>query len=287
LTVWERYRYYVVGAAVVVAVQTAMIVGLVVQRARRRQIELALRESERQFRETAERNHNLAGHLIHAQEEERSRIARDLHDDLSQHAASLSIMLSSLKQRMARGDGGPAIDDALAALQHRSVALANGIRNLSHRLHPSVLEHTGLVATLQSLCAEVEKDHDVEVRFSADSPSRAVDGDLALCLFRVAQEALANAVRHGHPRAIAVHMKRAGEEIELSVFDNGVGFRVGERAGSGLGLRSINERVRLLGGRFTVESDHERGTRLRAVVPASVPLTSTDTQTVAADRRPA
>jgi signal transduction histidine kinase len=142
--VWEQYQHYIISAVGVVLFQAALITGLVVQRVRRRRIESALRESETRYRMIAEHNQDLAGRLINAQELERARIARDLHDDLSQQIAGLAIMLSSVKRAVATSDGQREARETLITLQERTSAIAQAIRNLSHELHPSVLSHQGL-----------------------------------------------------------------------------------------------------------------------------------------------
>ena len=264
---WDQYQSYILGAVLIVGLQGALIAGLVVQRARRRRVELALRESEQRFRETAEQNQDLAGRLINAQEVERSRIARDLHDDLSQQLAGLGIMLSGLRRKIARAGTGPDIDQAVTMLQDRTSALALSVRNFSHELHPSVLQHAGLVATLHSHCADVERHHHVTVKFSGDDHLDSLSPEVSLCLFRVVQEALTNAVRHARARTIRVQLTATDEGVELSVIDDGIGFDASQRSGSGLGLRSIDERVRLARGHLTVESRPGRGTSLVVRLP--------------------
>lgn len=259
-SVWGQYRDYIGAAAIVFALQTALIAGLVIQRVRRRRTERALRDSERRFRETAERNQDLAGRLINAQEEERSRIARDLHDDLSQQLAGVSMMLSDI-------DSEPGASAAVQTLQDRVSALARNVRSLSHELHPSVLEHAGLVMTLRRHCAELAHHHHLEITFSAEDDLDALGPDAALCLFRVAQEALTNVVRHSDAHRIGVQLTSTLDAIEMRVADDGVGFVVSERTRSGLGLRSIDERVRLANGHVTVESLPGQGTTLTARIP--------------------
>ena len=264
---WERYRHWILGAALVLSLQTALIVGLVIQRARRRRVETALRASHVE-------NQDLAGRLIGAQEEERARIARELHDDVSQQLAGLSIVLSTLKQRLRSGapkDSGLAADyDAtIATLQGRAVAAADAVRAVSHGLHSGALEHGGLVVALQEHCDRVGSDHGLEVAFAASGAIEPLDPAVALCLFRVAQEALGNTARHARARAARVRLARTGDTIELDVGDDGAGFDPARRNGRGLGLRSIRERVRLVGGQVEVESTPGRGTTLRVRVPAA------------------
>ena len=268
---WELYRSYIIGGMLIMAVQSALIAGLVVQRIRRRRTELALRESERRFRDTAEQNQDLSGRLINAQEEERARIARDLHDDVSQQLAGVSIMLSGLKRNVSMPEKLLEVEQTVAALQGRASELFDTIRNLSHQLHPSVLQHTGLIWPLQRHCAEIERHHGLKVSFSARDELLELKPDVALCLFRVAQEALTNATRHARARTILVQLQAFDGGVELRIVDDGVGFVAGERARTGLGLRSINERVRFVGGTVQLESRPGQGTSLLVRVPFEGP----------------
>lgn len=258
--VWDQYRSYIVGAVVILALQSALIAGLIVQRGRRRRMELALRRSY-------EQNQNLAGQLINAQEAERARIARDLHDDVSQQIAGFGIMLSTLRRRVGKPGAEASVEESVTALQARTSSLAQSVRNLSHQLHPSVLEHAGLVATLLRHCTEVEEHQHIAVVFGAEGDFDSLDRDVSFCLFRVGQEALANAVRHANARSIRVQLTEANDGVELQVADDGVGFVASEQAASGLGLRSIDERVRLTGGSVQVTSQPGQGTTLSVRVP--------------------
>lgn len=259
---WERYRSYILGTVLLVSLQTALIVGLVIQRARRRGVEVALRASHRE-------NQDLAGRLITAQEEERARIARELHDDVNQQLAGLSILLSNLRPRLRAGASDDA-DAALTTLQGRAAAVADTVRGLSHELHSGALQHAGLTAALREHCAEFARHHGIDVALRAGDDVGPVHPAVALCLYRVAQEALTNTGRHARARSALVSLTRTADAIELEVRDDGVGFDPGRRDGGGLGLRSIGERVRLVGGRFHLESEPERGTRVRVRVPAPV-----------------
>jgi signal transduction histidine kinase len=268
---WQLYRAYIIGGALLMTLQSALIAGLMVQRTRRRRTEVALRESERQSRASAAQNQELSGRLISAQEEERARIARDLHDDISQQLAGVSIMLSSLK-RIVRAPSQGDVETLVSTLQDRTSGLAEAIRNLSHQLHPSLLQHTGVVAALQRLCVDLERHHAVAISFTAPNDSDSLHPDVALCLFRVAQEALANATRHARARTIEVQLAARPGGIELRISDDGVGFVTGERTHFGLGLRSIEERVRLVQGTVELESQLGKGTSLRVYVPHGRPL---------------
>jgi two-component system sensor histidine kinase UhpB len=257
---WAEYKRYIIGVVSLVAFQSAMIIALFVQRARQRRTERALRQSY-------EQNQDLAGRLINAQEEERARIARDLHDDLSQQLAVVGIMLSGLKRKIGHAGSPVGVNETVRALEERNSTLAGSVRSLSHELHPSVLQHAGLMATLQRHCADIEQHHQLKVSFAATDDLDALSPAVALCLFRVAQEALANAVRHARARTIAVHLAATNGDVHLSIEDDGVGFGGVERARSGLGLRSMEERVRLVQGSLKLESQPGQGTRLLVRVP--------------------
>ena len=266
--VWGRYKAYILGTMAIVVLQTVLMTALVFQRARRRPAELAVREGASALRRSFEQNQDLAGRLINAQEKERRRIGRDLHDDLSQQLAGVAIMLSSLKRKLGIPDLASEIEQMVTTLQHRTAAAAETVRTLSHELHPGVLEHAGLVAALRGHCAEVEAHHEIKVAFSDGGIApETVSPDVALCLFRVTQEALNNALRHARARTILVRLTATIEHVELSIIDDGVGFAPVERGRSGLGLRSIDERVRLNQGTVKVESRIGQGTTLWVVIP--------------------
>ncbi len=271
---WELYQSYIIGGMLIMAVQSALIAGLVVQGIRRRRTELALRDSEQRFRVTAEQNQDLSGRLINAQEEERARIARELHDDVSQQLAGVNIMLSGLKRKVGRPELLLDVEQTVATLQSRTRELADAIRNLSHQLHPSLLQYASLIATLQRHCADIEQHYRLKVSFTARDELAELNPDVALCLFRVAQEALTNATRHARARTILVQLAAIDGGVELRIVDDGVGFVAGERTPIGLGLRSIDERVRLVGGIVQLESQPGHGTSLLVRVPLEGPSKS-------------
>ena len=152
------------------------------------------------LRQSYEQNQDLGGRLINAQEDERARIARDLHDDLSQQLAGVAIMVSGLKRKVGKPGVESEVEQTFATLQERTAAAATAVRNLSHELHPGVLKHPGLTATLRGHCADIERHHQVTVTFNPGDGLDSLDSDVALCLFRVVQEALTN-VRSARARA--------------------------------------------------------------------------------------
>ena len=225
----------------------------------RKRVESNLKESRRELRA-------LAGRLINAEEEERKRISRELHDDLSQKLALLAFDTGSLLQTAP----APAdqIQGQLRNLQTRVVQLSEDVRQISHRLHPSVLEDLGLAAALNELCEEISAREGIEALFEQHAVPGALPVDVASCLYRVAQEALHNVLKHAH--ANQVHLKLSGSSggIQLTIRDTGAGFdleKVSLR--HGLGILSMKERVRLVQGEFAVHSQPGRGTEVRIFVP--------------------
>jgi two-component system sensor histidine kinase UhpB len=177
----------------------------------------------------------------------------------------MSIALSGLGGRLAEASKSDAAEEA-ARLQARTVELGEAIRQLSHALHPGVLQHIGLVAALRGYCRSFEREHELSVTFRADGELAAVPADVALCLYRVTQEGLGNVVRHAGANRARVALGRDGDDVVLTIGDDGCGFDLA-RASRGLGLISLDERVRLVRGRLTIDSQRQRGTELRIAVP--------------------
>jgi two-component system sensor histidine kinase UhpB len=230
---------------------------------------LERQRSARAARESEERIRDLAGRLLTAQEEERRRIARDLHDGVNQELAAVAIALSALDGQLP-GDTTPELRWEVARLQSRAVEMAEAIRNLSHALHPGVLQHAGLVAALRGYCRRFEREHGLPVTFRAAGELATVPADVALCLYRVTQEGLGNVARHAGARHARVTVSREGDDAVLAIADDGHGFDLAEaRSRRGLGLISLDERVRLVRGHLTIDTHGQSGTELRVVVPLS------------------
>ena len=240
---------------------------------------LARQRAARAADESAKDIRDLAGRLITAQEEERRRIARELHDGVNQDLAALSIALSAI------ADGHPdttPIDrrQQFARLQGRAVELAEAIRHLSHDLHPGVLQYAGLPTALRSHCRDFERDHGLSVTYHADEDLGTVPPDVALCLYRVTQEALRNAARHAKASHVWVSLECHRGDLVLVVRDDGRGFSFEEaQAKGGLGLISLDERVRLIEGRLAIDTKPQCGTEIHVVVP----LPTSETPTAHAD----
>ena len=187
-TVWDRYKRYIVGALLVMSLQTALIGGLMVLRKRGRQAEVAVRSSHARIQDLAHR-------LIAAQEAERTRIARELHDDAGQRLASFSITLSDVRRRLV---GSPEqLQPDLVVLEEQMMLLSDDLRLLSHEWHPRILEHLGLIEALRARCVEVAAESGIAVGLDAPADLGDVMSDeVALCLYRVGQETLRNVAKH-------------------------------------------------------------------------------------------
>jgi signal transduction histidine kinase len=224
-----------------------------------------LRRREADLRASYERNRDLAGRLIASQELERERIARDLHDDLSQKLAHLNIELEQLATRLALRD--EPLADRARETSRRAAEIAGDVHTLSHQLHPSRLRVLGLVQAIQGVCHEVGLQHGIEVDFSHDRVPPGVPPATALCLYRILQEGLHNVAKHSGARRAAVRLSREDGLLFLQIADQGIGFEPDSSQGGGLGLVSMQERVHHLGGRIVIRSVPGGGTRIGVRVP--------------------
>jgi signal transduction histidine kinase len=261
---WERYKFYIIGAASLVALQTALIVGLIVARAKRRRAEASLRASHLQIRD-------LAGRLITAQEQERARLARELHDDVGQRMSLVAIELAQLHELLPTS----AVDarEQVGGLQDAVGEVASDVQGMSHRLHSSKLEYLGLAVAAGSFCKEASTHHGVKIEYAHENVPADLDKDVAINMFRVLQEALSNAVKHSGAQQCWVTLRGVHDEVKLSVIDDGRGFDA-EAAlrGNGLGLVSMQERLRLVNGEVVIESEPGAGTTVRASAPLRTTL---------------
>jgi len=218
-------------------------------------------------RKEAERERfRLAGKLLQAQEEERSRIARELHDDIAQRLALLAIWMQKLENPTSIAEA----DHGVSELRREAMQLSLDVGSLSHQLHSSYLEHLGLAAAVENQCKEFSAAHHVQIRCTIEDFACAPARDVSLGLFRVLQEALRNALRHSHAECVQVTLSAGTAGLRLQVADNGIGFDPQAMSGcEGLGLASMRERLRLLGGELSIFSAPGGGTRLEACIPQS------------------
>jgi signal transduction histidine kinase len=264
-TVWERYKLYVLGTGAVLLAQTFLIVGLLVQRRRRRLAEDQARDSQEALQGSYERIRDLGSRLLKAQDTERSRIARELHDDISQQVALLSSDLELLQGGAVTQDNEALVGEAWSRTQRIAISL----HDLSHSLHPAKLRLIGLVAGLQALQREMSHP-DLKVTVTHDNVPASLPPELTVSLFRIAQEALQNAVKHSSAETVRVHLQGGSTDLVLTVSDDGAGFDVDSEWGKGLGLISIGERAEAVGGTLTVRSQPGAGTSLTVHVPVGV-----------------
>ena len=265
-TVWQQYRWEIMGAISLIFLQSLLIAALFFQRARRQAAETDIRNKESALRVSYEQVRQLAGRLINAQEEERSRIARELHDDVGQRVASLSIGISSLKRRVPDSDG--TLTSELTRLQQQTTGLAEELRDLSHELHQGALEHVGLPEALRERCDQVNDESDTQIKLEVADDWTEVADDIKLCLYRVAQEALHNIAKHAHAKMACVAIAHQNGEVVMRISDNGRGFATNGPTGQqGIGLLSMRERVRMLGGSFEVKSVPNAGTIATVTIP--------------------
>ena len=210
----------------------------------------------------------LTGKLLQAQEEERRRIARDLHDGLNQQLAVLAIELGMLARQLPK-EASPILEQLLS-LRDRTEALSNDLRQVTHQLHPAVLEHLGLISALRSHCAEFSQHEGIRTWFTVERELGPVPFDVSICLYRITQEALRNVAKHSCAKEAWVKITQDQNGIQLSIVDKGVGFYRGAvREMAGLGLVSIQERVQIVKGQLVIRSAPNEGTRIEIHVPIS------------------
>jgi PAS domain S-box-containing protein len=229
----------------------------------------------------AESLEELSGRLIAAQEKERGRIARELHDDFSQRLALLGIGLSRLWKK--RPESEEEERTVVRELWNRTQEISSDVHRLSHQLHSSKLQHVGLGPALMGLCEEISEKYGIQVEFTDRGVAPEIPKDVGLCLFRVTQEALSNVVKHSRAKQAQVELCKARDEIRLQIVDAGAGFDVAlSRTDVGIGLIGMRERLRLVGGKLSVQSAPTRGTAILAEVPLSVSADAAHASTASA-----
>lgn len=243
------------------------VVGTYTDITERRRVDAELRERESELRERHSEIQNLAGRLIAAQEAERMRIARDLHDDLSQKLALLMVDVNQLGA--ASGSAAADFGGRVHAISRRADEIAADVHRLSHQLHPSKLEVLGLVAALDGLCRDVTAQHQVQVEFLHQEVPRRVHPDVSLCLYRIVQEGLHNVTKHSGASHASIELTGSDDALRLHIADGGRGFESTNTMEAGLGLVSMRERVHFVGGQIVIHSAPGQGTRIGIRVPLS------------------
>ncbi|MGE5814771.1 MAG: ABC transporter substrate binding protein, partial [Acidobacteriota bacterium] len=269
-TAWESYGHYIVGLMFLVTAELLLIAALLTQHARRRRAEQTIRKREASLRKSYDRIRHLAGHLIDAQEKTRTSIARELHDGICQELASVSAAVGSLRSSSGEIQDGERQRE-FEKLEQETFGVFESIRRLSHDLHPATLRLVGLPAALRAHCREVAQRHAVQVNFTSEPDVGTLTPDVAICLFRIAQESLRNAVEHGGAARLDVSLAEPNGSVELTITDDGCGFDPDAiRAnGLGLGLVSMEERAHLVGGEVRIVSAPGQGTTVRVRTPAT------------------
>ena len=251
-SVWESYRAYIVTAVGLILLLSLLVTLLLFERSLRKKTAGSLRE--------------LSGRLINAQEEERSRIARDLHDDMNQRLGLLAFGLSQLSGKLPAGEAKSEIQE----LWQQTSGLSQDVHRLSHELHPATLEQLGLVAAARALCAEFSKKQGVEVYFTEHDVPPQLPNHVSLCLYRILQESLQNIAKHSEAGVVKVELERGLDGVHLTVEDDGIGFDPANQSRGGLGLLSMRERLHLVCGSIRIDSAPSQGTRVKVLVPNRV-----------------
>lgn len=249
-TVWEQYAGLILLVSAVITIQVILITLLLIQHGRRRR---------------AERASVLMGRrLISAQEDERRIIARELHDDLSQRLARLAIDASYA----ASNPTSAAANQVLGEIQPELVRISKDVHDMSYRLHPALIDDLGLVAALQTECAKMRRYTNATIVERIDEIREKIPADLALCLYRITQESLHNAIKYAEAGTIEIVLNLERQSLILTVRDNGKGFELAAgSAGTGLGLSSMRERAQLAGGSLEIRSRPGSGTTVSVIVP--------------------
>jgi signal transduction histidine kinase len=251
-TVWEKAKWMLLAAFCVILGLGALAAYLLYER---NQLNAAKKEQIR-----------LSGMLINAQEVEHSRLAAEIHDDFSQRLAVLSLGLETAAEGIP--ESLQETNRQMQELMESASELGADLHTLSHRLHSSTLERLGLVAGVGSFCKEFNALQGMQVEFSHQDVPRSVSSDVALCLFRIVQEGLRNAQKHSGAAHALVRLEPVDGMLHLSISDDGAGFDAKDGADrQGLGLWSMQERVRLVAGRFEIHSEKQKGTKIDVWAP--------------------
>jgi len=210
---------------------------------------------------------DVAVRLISAQEEERKRVAREIHDDLGQKIALLALELGQLGQNVKEPE---MLRHHCQNLQHQIEEISTDVHRLAYKLHPAKLDHVGLLPAIKGLCMEITDSGKLSVEFRHQGPFARLPKEVTLCVFRIVQEALRNCMKHSGASVARVVLVNTGSEVRLSVTDEGSGFVMNRRTMErGLGFTSVRERLRIVRGTMNINSSPSRGTRLEVSIPSN------------------
>lgn len=234
-----------------------------------RSSEAALHARERLLQQSQEELRSLAGQLLTAQEEDRRRVSRDLHDDINQRLAMLTMDLRRI-EKASWADPGCLRDEIRLVSEHLT-AVSDDVRQIAYRFHPSILDDLGLVKAVRRLVEEFSSRTGIRSDYVHNDPVAALPDDITICIYRVVQESLSNVARHAHASHVDVEVIFEDEAVVLTIRDDGVGFDIEQpnKSGGHLGLLNMKERARLAKGAFDVESTPGHGTHIRVDIPLS------------------
>ena len=245
------------------------LLGVSIDITKRKIMEEKLRESEVILRNNQKDLQKLAGRLISVKEEELRRLSRELHDDLTQRLAVLAIEAGKLELQMNDQDQTqPESIQKISGIKEQLIKVSEDVHRISRQLHPTILDDLGLVRAIESECAALGQRENVEIIFTNEDVPDGFPDDVPLCLYRIAQEGLNNCICHSGANRCKVALKGSDDAITLTVEDKGAGFDPVEvRDKPGLGLSSMRERMQLVGGHFTVNTEPGRGTSIHVSIP--------------------
>jgi len=228
----------------------------------------SLKQISRQLQESESARHELSRRMMNAQEAERTRISRELHDDIGQSLAILKIQM--LRAGQPSSDYPEKVHPGLKELVGRVDAIIDSVNRLSHDLHSSALELLGLAAAVENHCLECSEQLSIPIQCHCDKVAEKLESAIAVAFLRVVQEAIHNAMKHSRATGVLVRLSSSDRDLRLEISDDGIGFDIeATRLTAGLGLISMRERIHLIGGEFDIFSSPGRGTRIMARAPTT------------------
>lgn len=258
-SIWDLYRSYILGVVSLIALESMLIIALVINLRKRKRAEIALRDSRQDLR-------TLAGRLISSQEEELSRLSREFHDDIAQRLAAVAIESGTLELRSQNIDN--AVLTKIGYIKDQLIGLSEDVSVISRQIHPAILKDLGLVRAINSQCVRFSDREGIDVDFDAKDIPETVPKDTALCIYRIIQESLRNIAKHARAKHVEISLECRQDGLLLCIRDDGIGFvPQNVRHTPGIGLASMRERVEYVSGRFGIRSAPGMGTVIEVSVP--------------------